>query len=279
MIKKIVVTGGSGTAGRAVVADLLEHGYDVLNIDREPPPERISPFLEVDLLDQGQVFEALWRAEGVVHMGAIPAPGIVTDERTFRNNNDSTFNIFNAAMKLGLQRVVWASSMRVIGVPYPDGLMPHYFPVDEEHPYLPDSTYSLSKVVSEEMARQFARWSGIPFVGLRFSHVVRPEIYPQFLTSRYDNPVWRRELWGYVDARDAALSCRLGLEAEIQGAEAFNITAADCAIERKGRTLLDQYYPGVPLREELPDDVTLFSLKKAERLLGYHPRYSWRDHV
>lgn len=278
-MKKIVVTGGSGTAGVAVIKELQAHGYDVLNIDRQPPQERISRFVTIDMMEQGQVFEALHDADAVVHMAAVPAPNIISDEMTFRNNTTSTFNVFNAAIKLKLQRVVWASSMRAVGVPYPDGVRPAYFPVDEDHPFLPDSSYSLSKVISEEMARQFSRWSGIPFVGLRFSYIARPDSYPHFLAHQQESTVLRRELWGYVDARDAALACRLGLEAPIQGAEVFLITAADSAMHRPMPDLLKQYYPEIPVKRPIQDYESLFSIEKARELLGYHPQHSWRDHV
>jgi nucleoside-diphosphate-sugar epimerase len=278
-MKRIVVTGGSGLAGSVVIRDLVEHGYEVLNVDRLPPRERYAPFLTIDLTDQGQVFEALWKADGVVHLAAVPAPGIITDEHTFRNNTNSTFNVFNAAMKQGLQRVIWASSLRVVGVPFRDGVVPSYLPIDEEHPYLPDSSYSLSKVISEEMARQFHFWSGIPFVGLRFSRIIGPENYPDYLARKQRNDFLWKELWSYVDARDAAQAIRLSLETPLQGAEVFNITAADCAIERVSPALLECYYPDTPKRSDLKETESLFSIKKACEKLGYAPRYSWRDHM
>ncbi|MDX1991039.1 MAG: NAD(P)-dependent oxidoreductase [bacterium] len=128
----IVVTGGSGKAGRAVVADLLEHGDDVLNVDIVPPRERISRFLRADLTDLGQAYEALKGADAVVHLAAIPAPGLQTDEVTFRVNTISTYNVFSAAVALGLQRVVWASSETTLGLPF-DRVQPHYAPIDEAH--------------------------------------------------------------------------------------------------------------------------------------------------
>jgi nucleoside-diphosphate-sugar epimerase len=274
-MKKIVVTGGSGKAGRAVIKDLLEHQYDVLNIDLLAPRERISPFLKVDLTDQGQVLEALHGADAVVHLGAIPAPGIQTEEATFRNNTLSTFNVFNAAMLLKLQRVVWASSETVLGLPF-EREQPAYAPIDEEHPLYPESSYALSKVISEEMARQFNRRSGIPFIGLRFSNIMEPHDYERF-PAFSENPFLRKwNLWGYVDARDVAQSCRLGLEANITGAEVFIIAAADTVMKQPSRELLAEVFPGVPLRGDIEPFETLLSIRKARKLLGYAPQYSWR---
>src|SRR5687768_650597 len=115
-MKKIVVTGGSGKAGRAVVRDLVEHGYDVLNVDLTPSHDRTVPFLRADLTDLGQAIDVLKGSEAVVHLAAIPAPGLTTDEVTFRINMTSTYNVFSAAMTLGLQRVVWASSETTLGL-------------------------------------------------------------------------------------------------------------------------------------------------------------------
>jgi len=275
---KIVVTGGSGKAGRATISDLVEHGYEVLNVDIARGQEALGRFLKVDLTDLGQTIEALRDADAVVHLAAIPAPGLQTDEVTFRTNMASTYNVFSAATILGLKRVVWASSETTLGLPF-DRVQPAYAPIDEEHPLYPESSYALSKVLSEEMARQFSRWSGIPFVGLRFSNIMELDRYQSF-PEFWDDPHKRKwNLWGYVDARDVAQSCRLGLEAAINGAEVFIIAAADTVMKRPNRELMAEVFPGVPLREGTEDFETLLSIEKARRLLGYAPRFSWRDHV
>jgi nucleoside-diphosphate-sugar epimerase len=277
-MKKVVVTGGSGKAGRAVIKDLVEHGYDVLNVDLLPPRERLCPYLKADLTDLGQTYEVLQGADAVVHLGAIPAPGLQPEEVTFRNNTLSTYNIFSVAVSLHLQRVVWASSETTLGLPF-DREQPTYAPIDEEHPRYPESSYALSKVLAEEMAHQFNRWSGIPFVGLRFSNIMEPQDYERFPAFSTD-PLQRKwNLWGYVDARDVAQSCRLALEAPITGAEVFIIAAADTVTNRPSRELLAEVFPEVPLRGEIEEFETLLSITKARKLLGYHPEYSWRNEV
>jgi len=277
-MKKIVVTGGSGKAGRAVVQDLLAHGYDVLNVDIAPPHVAFAPFLRADLTDLGQTFESLKNADSVVHLAAIPAPGLQTDEVTFQVNMTSTYNVFSAATTLGLGRVVWASSETTLGLPF-DREQPAYAPIDEQHPLYPQSSYALSKVLTEEMARQFCRWSSVPFVGLRFSNIMEIEDYQRF-PSFWDDPRKRKwNLWGYVDARDVALSCRLGLEAATQGAEVCIIAAADTVMKQPSRDLMAQVFPHVPLREGTGIFETLLAIDKARHLLGYSPQYSWRDHV
>jgi nucleoside-diphosphate-sugar epimerase len=293
-MSQIVVTGGSGKAGRAVVHDLVEHGHEVVNVDVVQSSVQEAPFLKADLTDLGQTIEALRGADAVVHLAAIPAPRITTVERTFEINILSTYNVFSAAALLGLRRVVWASSETVLGLPFggrgarnlldpaaapghhPE---PDYAPIDEQHPLRPHSSYSLSKVLSEEMARQFARWSHIPFVGLRFSAIREPAEYASFPAGWDDPHLGEWNMWGYVDARDVAQACRLSLSADVTGADAFIIAAADTVMDRPNAELLAECFPAVRLRPGTGDFVTLLSIDKARRVLGYDPAHSWRDSV
>src|SRR5258708_2038746 len=277
-MKQVVVTGGSGKAGRAVVRDLVEHGYDVLNVDLVPSREPLVPFLKVDLTDMGQTIEALENADAVVHLAAIPAPQLLPDELTFRINMHSTYNVFSAAVKLGLGRVVWASSETILGLPF-DREKPAYAPIDEAHPAYPESSYALSKLLSEEAARQFNRWSSVPFVGLRISNIMEPSDYQRFPDFWKDTSLRKWNLWGYVDARDVAQCCRLGLEANITGAEIFIVAASDTVMNRPNKELMTEVFPGVPVRAETGEFDTLLSIDKARTILGYRPQYSWRTQL
>ncbi len=276
--RRIAVTGGSGKAGRAIVRDLLDHGYEVLNVDLVPPAERLCTFLTADLCRLGEVFESLHACSAVVHMAAIPAPGLMTEEATFRTNAESTFNVFAAATALRMERVVWASSETTLGLPF-EREKPAFAPIDESHPLYPESSYALSKVLGEEMARQYSRWTGIPFVGLRFSNIMEPGDYKAFPSYWKDARLRKWNLWGYVDARDVAQSCRLALEERADGAQAFIIAAADTVMNRSSRDLMQEVYPSVSLRGNVGEFETLLSIRKARSALGYAPRWSWRDHV
>jgi nucleoside-diphosphate-sugar epimerase len=274
---KVVVTGASGKAGRAVVRDLLEHEHEVLAVDLTSPVASPAAFLLADLTDFGQTVECLSGVDAVVHLAAIPASRIHTEEMTFRTNMLSTYNVFEAARLVGLRRVVWASSETILGLPF-DRELPAYAPIDEEHPAYPESSYALSKLFSEELGRQLHRWTGTPYVALRFSNIMEPEDYERF-PSFWDDPRERRwNLWGYVDARDVAESCRLALEADV-GAEHFIVAAADTVMNRPSRELMAEVYPSVPYRPTAGDFDTLLSIQKARRQLGYEPRWSWRDHL
>lgn len=170
-MERVIVTGGSGKAGRAVVADLAEHGLDITSVDVAASLLPDDPTLVADLTDLGQTIEALRGADAVVHLAAIPAPDILPQGETFRTNMMSTYNVFTAAAQLGLSRVVWASSETLIGIPF-EREAPRYAPIDEEHPRLPESHYALSKLAGEVIAAQFSRWSGVPYVALRISNIM-----------------------------------------------------------------------------------------------------------
>ena len=239
MAQRICVTGASGQAGRAVVAELREHGYDVQATDvAVTRADREGGMLRADLTDYGQAVEALSQADAVVHLANIPAPGLSTPAVTFNANTTMNFNVFQAAASLGLNRVVWASSETTLGLPF--DVPPRYAPVDEDHYPVPTSTYALSKVASETIAGHLAQWSGIPFVALRFSNIMAPEAYQRFPSFWADPHARKWNLWGYIDERDVAASCRLALEASaeaVRGNPAFIIAAADTVDEPPiGRT-------------------------------------------
>ena len=274
---KVVVTGASGKAGRAVVRDLVEHDHEVHAIDVVAPAEPATASFLADVTDFGQTVESLSGADAVVHLAAIPASGIHTEETTFRTNMLSTFNVFEAAQILELERVVWASSETILGLPF-DNELPPYAPLDETQPPLPQSSYALSKLLAEEAGRQFHRRTGTPCVALRFSNIMEPHDYEHF-PSFWDDPTLRSwNFWGYVDVRDVAQSCRLALEADA-GAEHFIIAAAETVMNRPSGELLAEVYPSVEHRPTTGEHDTLLSIEKARRLLGYEPQWSWRDHV
>jgi nucleoside-diphosphate-sugar epimerase len=281
-MKRVLVTGGSGKAGRACVRDLLEHGYKVINVDAVPPGEALCPFVEADLTDFGQVVEALSgvdsrhdRVDAVVHLAAIPAPGRSTNAVTFRNNILSTYNVFEAARKLEIRNLVWASSETVLGLPFDEP--PPYAPLDEDYPARPETAYSLSKFLGEEMAQQFCRWDPeLKIIGLRFSNVMEPADYARFPSFDTDPQSRKWNLWGYIDARDAAQAVRKAVEAPLRGAEVFIIANADTVMTRPNAELMAAFYPSVAFTAEVCQNETLLSIGKAQRLLGYEPRYSWR---
>jgi nucleoside-diphosphate-sugar epimerase len=277
-MKRIVVTGGSGKAGRAVVNELNERGYHTLNVDLRIPPASWGWALGVDLTDLGQTIEALRGADAVIHLAAVPAPEMRPEQETFRNNILSTYNVFSAAVDLGLEKVVWASSETVLGLPFEKEL-PDYAPIDEQQTPYPESSYALSKLLGEQMAHQFNRRFGLPVAGLRISNIMEPDEYERFPTF-WDDPALRKwNLWGYVDARDVAQAARLALELDVSGSEQYIVAAADTVMNWSSKSLMEEVYPTVEIRRELGEFETLLSIDKAREVLGYEPDYSWRDHL
>jgi nucleoside-diphosphate-sugar epimerase len=278
----VVLTGGSGKLGRACLAELLEHGYSVTNVDLVRPADDPCPFVRADLTDMGQAMEVLHQVDdrhervgAVVHLAAVPAPGMVPGAELFRNNTVSTYNVFASARHLGIRNIVSASSETVLGLPF--DVPPPYVPVDEEYPPRPESSYSLSKTIGEEMARQFCRWEPeIKIVSLRFSNVMLPGDYAQFPGFDADPASRKWNLWSYIDARDGAQAVRKALEAPLTGAEVFIIASPDTVMTRPVTELMAEFFPDVPWRREVGPQESLFSTDKARRLLGYAPRHTWR---
>jgi nucleoside-diphosphate-sugar epimerase len=279
---RIAVTGGTGKLGRAVVAELGEHGNEVINLDVAATGR---PDLRVDLTDYGQTIEALTAIDdrydsidAVVHLAAIPAPGLTTNAATFHNNITATYNVFAAAKAAGIENVVWASSETLLGIPF--DTPPPYIPLDEEYPARPESRYSLVKHLEETMAAEFCRWNPrLKMIGLRFSNVMEPQDYEQFPSFDGDPALRKWNLWGYIDARDGAQAVRRALAYDATGVEIFIIANADTVMSRSSASLAAEVYPGVKVTKELGEHETLLSIDKARRLLGYEPQHSWRDHL
>ena len=286
----VVVTGGSGKAGRAVIRELLDHGYQVMNVDVAPPHEPLCHFMRVDLNDLGQTIDALKLTAGtidrrrmslgevsaVVHLAGIPAPGLAPDATIFQNNLMTTYNVFSAAIRLGLKRVVWASSETTYGLPF-TRVRPAYAPITEDHPLVPETGYALAKVLCERAACEMHRWNrDTQFVGLRISNVFEPKDYEMISTFWADPALRKWNLWSWVDSRDVAQACRLGLEADVSGVDNYTIAAADTLMKTQSRDLMRDVFPDVAIAPELGEFETLLSIEKAKRVLGYLPKYSWR---
>ncbi|WP_426988035.1 NAD-dependent epimerase/dehydratase family protein [Pseudarthrobacter sp. Y6] len=279
---RIAVTGGSGKLGRHVVRRLTDDGHQVLNLDRAG--DRSPGLAIVDLRNYGQVLDVFLglddRHDGfdaIVHLGAIPAPGIIPDAATFENNMLSTYNVFQAARRAGIKKVVYASSETVLGLPF--DVDPPYIPVDEEYPARPESTYSLVKHLEEQMAIQLTRWDPeLSITGLRFSNVMDPEDYERFPSFDADATLRKWNLWAYIDGRDGGQAVARALENGQPGFEAFIIANADTVMTRSSASLAAEVFPNVTVTKELGEHETMLSIDKARRLLGFEPEHTWRTY-
>jgi nucleoside-diphosphate-sugar epimerase len=292
-VKRVIVTGGSGKIGGWILKELLDHGHEVLNIDLIPAAETRCRTLISDLTDAGHAYGAIGAFTGIdelqpslrpapvdalVHFAAIPRILLVPDGEVFRINTLSTYNVMEAAARFGIRKVVYASSEATYGVVFADGhLDPQYFPVDEDHPTVPMDAYGLSKVVNERTAAAFHSRAGGDFYGLRIGDVMAPADYAKFPAWSTEPATRERELWAYVDVRDVAQMVRLCVDADGLGFQVFNTFATESAHVLPTAELAGRYYPRVPMRGEIEEHGSLVSNQKARKVLGFEPRFHWRE--
>lgn len=296
---RIFFTGGSGKAGHHVAPYLASQGHQVTNADLEPLGHPDVTDLRVDLTDAGQVYSAMAgtpsmaelddpdvdRARGgsaydaVVHFAAIPADFIVPDATTFATNILGQYHVLEAATRLGIRKVVFASSETTYGVCFAQGeRKPLYVPVDEEHPVVPEDSYAMSKVAGEVVARSFQARTGADVYGLRINNVIEPDEYEEKFPPFLEDPsLRRRNIFAYIDTRDLGQMTSRCLQTDGLGFEVFNVANADMSVAATTQEVIERFYDGVEVRRETGRHETLYSIDKARDLLGYEPQHSWRD--
>ncbi|QFT63919.1 NAD(P)-dependent oxidoreductase [Roseivivax sp. THAF30] len=292
---RIVFTGGSGKAGRHVLPFLRDQGHEILNLDRVPLGAEGINDLDVDLTDSGQVWNAMTqifdlseldgtapgRPDAVVHFAAVPRIGLTADNVTFENNVISTYNVIEAAVKLGIPKILFASSETTYGICFAQGeVLPDYVPVDEDHPTVPHDSYAMAKVANEVTARSFQVRSGLDIYGLRINNVIEPHEYVELFSAFVKNPdLRRRNIFAYIDARDLGLMVERCLQTDGLGYEVFNVANPDTSVDLPSAKVAERFYPGVEMRGEMGEYETFYSIEKARRLLGFEPPERWRDEI
>ena len=295
---RIFFTGGSGKAGRHVAPYLAAQGHQVTNADLTPLGHPDVTDLTVDLTDAGETWSALAAVptmadfddpdldltrgsayDAVVHFAAVPRPLLVPDQATYATNVIAHYNVLEAATRLGIRKIVFASSETTYGVCFAQGeRRPLYLPVDEEHPTVPEDSYAMSKVAGEVTARSFHDRTGADIYGLRINNVIEPDEYAELFPAFLDDPALRRRnLFAYIDTRDLGQMTLRCLETDGLGFEVFNVANADLSVAATTAEVIERFYDGVEVRREMGRDETFYSIDKARRLLGYEPQHSWRD--
>jgi len=273
---QILVTGVSGRIGRYVVKELVSAGHSVTGVDILTSDESSPRFLRVDLTDAGEVYQALAgaKAEAVVHLGAWANAGVVPDTRTYGDNVQGTFNLFQVCADLGIQRVVSASSAQVYGFAKEP---PVYVPVDEAHPLRPANCYALSKVVGEQAADYFVKRFGMTILSFRLMGIRTPaQLNAEIDELAGDPSKGTSLLWTRTDARDAAIACRLAVEVDSVASGPYNITGARVVLLEPTATLVEQYFGNkTEVRDALPGHISPMSCAKAEAAFAYQPQYLW----
>mgnify|MGYP005988817965 FL=1 len=290
---RVFFTGGSGKAGKHAITYLQDQGHDVVNADLVPSGLKVSELL-IDLTDAGQVIGAMSqftdfheldagtgvpRYDAVVHFAAVPRVMIGTDAECFRVNTISTYNVIEAAVKLGIPKVIFASSETTYGVCFADGeVKPDYVPIDEDHPTIPHDSYAMSKVCNEATARSFQTRTGMDIYGLRINNVIEPDEYaknfPAFLA---DPATRRRNIFAYIDARDLGHMVDCCLKADGLGYQIFNVANDDLSVGITSAEVIAQFYQNVPVKRKMRTDETFYANDKAKKMVGFAPKHSWRD--
>ncbi|KAL2812294.1 hypothetical protein BJX63DRAFT_248775 [Aspergillus granulosus] len=301
--KRIVVTGGSGQVGQHVLTSLLAHGHDVLNLDIAPlPPSLASKVhtLRTDLTDSGQVHSALTSRfhptcpfdpaveplnqipDAVIHLAGYPRGMIVPDGEMYRVNTQSGYNVIEAACRLGIKKILVASTVCVYGPPYAEGVMDFpSFPVDESVDTDPMDVYAISKVCVEKTARGFAKRFasfGVDIYVFRLASVIPPGEYERFFTAWKSDPRDIKAVgWSYTDARDFGKMCHLAVMKDGLGFQVFNATNDEITVDTRltASAFLAQAAPNVPFTREMGDTEAPLTNRKVKELLGFEPDHSW----
>ena len=294
--KRILFTGGSGKAGKHVIAYLLKQGHSVLNVDLLPLDHPGVDNLVADITDSGQMFNAMTSYAGfdemepgngvpkfdaVVHFAAVPRILINPDNETFRVNTMGTYNVIEAAVKLGIKKIIIASSETTYGICFSDGKTnPKVLPLEEDYDVDPMDSYGLSKVVNEKTARSFQRRSGFDIYALRIGNVIEPHEYAELFPHYFKNPeVRRRNAFCYIDARDLGQIVDLCLKKDDLGYQVFNAGNDHNGAIIPSKDLAEKFFPNVPIVRELGQHEALFSNRKIREVLGFSEQHNWRKYL
>lgn len=292
---RILFTGGSGKAGRHVVPYLLDRGYRVVNVDLKPLDHPDVDNIIGDITDSGEMFNLMTSYanfdelepgngvptfDAVVHFAAVPRILMHADNKTFAVNTIGTYNVIEAAVKLGIRKIIIASSETTYGICFSDGETdPHSLPVEEDYDVDPMDSYGLSKVVNEKTARAFQRRSGFDIYALRIGNVIEPHEYNRF-PDFFKNPAQRRRnIFCYIDARDLGQIVDLCLHKDGLGYQVFNAGNDTNSVDIPNAEILKRYFPNVPVSRALGEHEALFSNRKIRDVLGFQEEHDWRKYV
>ena len=272
---RIVVSGGNGEAGRFIIPELVRHGHEVVSADITCTGESEVEFHQVDLADYDQTLALLRGADAVIHMARITN---AAPEVTFYSHVMFTWNVLQAADALGIPKVILASSINAVGATWSRSIVsPLYFPIDEEHPTRAEDAYSLGKCVGEQIADGFARRRQVQIASLRFHGLWDDERMVSLRQNDVKDPLTgAKGFWGYLHLKDCARACRMAVEATWEGHKAFFLNAADTTLDIPTKEAIHKWYPGAPLRKDIPGFTSPIDISRARLIFGWEPEISWR---
>ncbi|MDA7692714.1 NAD(P)-dependent oxidoreductase [Alphaproteobacteria bacterium] len=292
---KIFVTGGSGKAGKHLIPYLLEKDYSVVNADLVPLVMDGVDNINLDITDSGQVFNALSgyanipelksgedlkSFKAVVHLAAIPRILVKPDNETFRINTLGTYNVIEAATKLGIKKIIFASSETTYGFCFSQGNpIPKWLPIEEDYETNPTDSYGLSKVLNEQTGKAFQKRTGIDIYGLRIGNIIEPDEYNRFEEFCKNPSVRLRNLFNYIDARDLAQAIELCIKKDGLGYEVFNVTHDINSVSLTTEEIIKQFFPNVKMRREMKKYESILSSRKIRDVLGFNPMHDWKKYL
>lgn len=277
---KIIVTGSSGLLGRHVAGAFVAAGHEVLGIDTmAPKTDHGWVHVDADLADLGLALQLIRECDAVAHIAAIPRPTGKAPAEVFKTNMALAYNVAEAAASNGVKRFIYASSFSVLGYPFAEKLpAPAYLPIDENHPIGVQDAYGLSKWLGEEIVEAAVRRGVFSAVSLRMPWIQTPQAFFETVVPRRRLQESARDLWSYLDARDAADAFVKALNWKGDGHLRAFLSAADTYSEEPTETLIARAYPTTPVSPALPGFATVIDNGHAHATLGFAPRHSWRDY-
>ena len=291
---KIFVTGGSGKAGKHLIPYLLEKGYSVVNADLVPLVMDGVDNINLDIADSGQLFNALSSYanipelksgddiksfKAVVHLAAIPRILLKPDNETFRINTLGTYNVIEAATKLGIKKIIFASSETTYGFCFAQGNpIPKWLPIEEDYETSPTDSYGLSKVLNEQTGKAFQKRTGFDIYALRIGNIIEPNEYYRFEEFCKNPSIRLRNLFNYIDARDLAQAIELCIKKDGLGYEVFNVTHNINSVSLTTKQIIKKFFPNVKMRREMGKYESILSSKKIRDVLGFNPVHDWKNY-
>ena len=291
---KIFVTGGSGKAGKHLIPYLIKKGYSVVNADLVPLMIDGVDNINLDITKSGEIFNALSgyanipelksgegmvQFKAVIHLAAIPRILIKPDNETFRINTLGTYNVIEAATKLGIKKIIFASSETTYGFCFAQGNpLPKWLPIEEDYETSPTDSYGLSKVLNEQTGQAFQKRTGIDIYVLRIGNIIEPNEYSRFKEFCENPKVRLRNLFNYIDARDLAQAIELCIQKDGLGYEVFNVTHNNNSVNLKTDQIIKEFFPNVELKRKMEDYEAILSSKKIRNMLGFKPEHDWKNY-
>jgi nucleoside-diphosphate-sugar epimerase len=270
----VTVTGAAGKLGIHVCRALVEAGYKVRATDKGGR-RRMRLKLEVaDLLDRDACYRLITKAGAVVHLANYSDMVISDAQKLFNENVAMNMNVFHAALRSGVSRIIFASSIQVLGGHGlagggPSDAVP-FLPLDGDAPANPRNAYALSKQVGEILLEYVSRQSQISCVAIRYPWLIKQARHaaPKKTRGRASH---LEGVFSYLSYTDAASLVLAILRNPLPGFRIYLPADPKPRRTESPADLIREYYPGVPLRRPLEEIDSLVDISRIQNETGWSP--------